>query len=303
MRGFMKVFSIFLAAAVATWSATVWLRQRSPPHVVPMSVARTQSERSLSKAYETAPPGMVWIPDGEFMMGSDHRLARPDERPLNRVRVDGFWIGATEVTNAQFGDFVEATGYVTTAERQPDLEEIMSQLPPGTPPPAKENLVPGSLVFTPPDHGISLDDVRQWWTWTPGANWRHPEGPSSSIEGRKNHPVVQVSWDDAAAYANWAGKRLPTEAEWEFAARGGLDGRPFVWGETPLSETKPQANIWQGSFPNHNTQADGFVRTAPVKSFDPTNSACTTWPAMSGSGAVTGTDPTATRCTLVSRWL
>ncbi len=145
----------------------------------------------------------------------------------------------------------------------------MSQVPPGTPAPNKELLVAGSLVFTPPDHAVPLDDIRQWWRWTPGADWRHPEGPASSIEGKEDHPVVQVSWDDAAAYARWAGKRLPTEAEWEFAARGGLDARHFVWGDEPVSETRPQANIWQGIFPFDNRAADGFERTAPVKSFAP----------------------------------
>src|SRR5438874_2044907 len=158
------------------------------------------------------PPGMVWVPGGEFTMGTDADLGWPDEKPAHRVRVDGFWMDKTEVTNAQFRAFVTATGYVTTAERAPSLDEIMSQMPPGTPPPSKETLVPGSLVFTPPAGRVDLRDFSQWWTWTPGANWRHPEGPGSSIEGRDDHPVVHVSWVDANAYARWAGKRLPTEA-------------------------------------------------------------------------------------------
>ena len=145
----------------------------------------------------------------------------------------------------------------------------MSQQPPGTPPPDPSLLVPGSMVFNPPDVSVPLDDIRQWWFWTPGANWRHPEGPGSDLEGREDHPVVQVSWFDAIAYCDWAGKRLPTEAEWEFAARGGLEQQPFVWGDAPLSETQPQTNIFQGEFPNRNTKADGFERTAPVKSFPP----------------------------------
>lgn len=212
---------------------------------------------------------MVWIPGGEFRMGSDGPTARSDEQPAHPVRVSGFWIDATEVTNQSFQQFVEATGYVTTAERTPTAEELLKNLPEGTPPPPPETLVAGSLVFTPPQQSVPLDDVRRWWTWTPGANWRHPEGPGSDLAGRDAHPVVHVSWDDAQAYAKWAGKRLPTEAEWEFAARGGLDAQPYVWGSDPPSLTQPQANLWTGSFPHQNTAADGFERTAPVRSFAP----------------------------------
>jgi formylglycine-generating enzyme required for sulfatase activity len=219
------------------------------------------------KAATAAEPGMVWIPGAEFAMGTDDPNAWPDERPAHRVRVDGFWMDRTEVTNAQFRAFVAVTGYVTTAEKPPSLEEIMSQSPPGTEPPPKENLVPGSLVFTPPSGRVNLDDFSQWWKWTPGASWRHPEGPGSNLDGRDNHPVVQVSWDDANAYARWAGKRLPTEAEWEFAARGGLDGKTYVWGDAPPTDMPARANIWQGDFPHRNTATDGFERTAPVESF------------------------------------
>jgi len=175
----------------------------------------------------------------------------------------------TEVTNAQFRAFVEATGYKTVAERPVNWEELKKQVPPGTPKPPDDMLQPGSLVFTPPDHPVSTTDASQWLSWTPRANWRQPEGPGSSIEGRENHPVVHVAWEDAAAYATWAGKRLPTEAEWEFAARGGLSGSRFVWGNEPVSDDKPQANIWQGEFPWKNLQYDGYVRTAPVRSFPP----------------------------------
>src|SRR5262245_9236678 len=215
------------------------------------------------------PPGMIWISGGEFEMGTDSDLGRPEEKPAHRARVHGFWMDETEVTNEQFGKFVDATGYKTTAERAPTAEEILKLSPPGTPPPPPESLVPGSLVFRTTAAPVDTRDYTQWWHWTPGADWRHPEGPGSSLAGRERHPVVHVSWDDAAAYAKWAGKRLPTEAEWEFSARGGLAGKPYVWGDAPFSDEKPQANIWQGEFPWKNTARDGFERTAPVKSFLP----------------------------------
>lgn len=217
-----------------------------------------------------APPGMQWIPGGEFLMGTDDEDAWPDEKPSHIVCVDGFWMDETEVTNRQFRRFVEETGYVTTAETAPTAEEILAQSPPGAQPPPKELLVPGSVVFTPPDRPVTdFRDFSQWFRWTPGANWRHPEGPGSSIEGREDHPVVHVSWFDATEYAKWAGKRLPTEAEWEFAARGGLVGQTYVWGcERPTDDFKV-ANLWQGRFPHENTARDGYDRTAPVRSFPP----------------------------------
>jgi formylglycine-generating enzyme required for sulfatase activity len=209
---------------------------------------------------------MVWVPGGEFTMGSsDDPEARPDEFPAHRVRVDGFWMDQTEVTNAEFRAFVDATGYVSTAERKPDWEELRKQLPPGTPKPSDDRLVAASLVFRSPAAPVPLDDVGQWWSWTPGADWRHPEGPGSSIDGKDDHPVVQVSWDDAAAYAKWAGKRLPTEAEWEFAARGGLDAKRYFWGDDPVSPAR--ANTWQGHFPDENTAEDGYRTTCPVRAF------------------------------------
>jgi formylglycine-generating enzyme required for sulfatase activity len=227
---------------------------------------------ALTKGSPVSPSGMVWVPGGEFTMGTDSDLGKPDEKPAHRVRVDGFWMDETDVTNAQFRQFVGATGYVTTAEKPLDAAEILRQLPPGTPPPPKENLAPGSLVFVATSGPVSLvgpEAHRAWWKWTPGANWRHPEGPGSGIDGKDDHPVVHVSWFDAVAYAKWAGKRLPTEAEWELAARGGLDAKPYVWGEDKPTETNIHANIWQGDFPYRNTVADGYERTSPVKAFPP----------------------------------
>lgn len=202
-------------------------------------------------------------------MGWDGPEGRFDERPAHNVHVDGFWIDTTEVTNAQFRVFVEATGYITTAEQPVDWEQIKHQLPPGTPKPPSDQLLPGSLVFTPPDHGVDLRDYTQWWTWTSGACWRHPTGPGSTVHELEDHPVVHVSWDDAQAYAAWAGKRLPTEAEWERAARYAHDGERFVWGDSLTPSGEHMANIWQGEYPHDNTTEDGFEDAAPVKSYPP----------------------------------
>jgi formylglycine-generating enzyme required for sulfatase activity len=212
-------------------------------------------------------PGMCWVGPGEFRMGSDDPRALPNERPVHRVRLDGFWIDAHDVTNAEFRAFVEATGYITTAERKPDWEELKKQLPPGTPKPEPARLVPGSLVFTPAPRPVPLHDLARWWRWVPGASWRHPQGPDSDLEGKDHHPVVHVSWYDAVAYAKWAGKRLPTEAEWEYAARGGLDGKRFAWGDEFRPGGKYMANTWQGKFPVHDSGADGFAGTSPVGSY------------------------------------
>jgi formylglycine-generating enzyme required for sulfatase activity len=218
---------------------------------------------------EPAPPGMVWIHAGTFTMGTDDLRSMPDERPAHRVRIDGFWIDRNPVTNADFHKFVEATGYLTTAERKPDWEELKNQLPPGTPKPPEELLVPGSLVFTPPQRPVPLDQLANWWSWTPGASWQHPMGPGSTIKGLEQYPVVHISWDDAAAYAQWAGKRLPTEAEWEYAARGGLEAQRFAWGNEFRPKGRHMANTFQGEFPYLAQAEDGYAGTSPVGSFPP----------------------------------
>ena len=202
---------------------------------------------------------MIWIPGGTFRMGSDHHY--PEEAPTHRVTVDGFWIDRTPVTNRQFKAFVKATGYVTTAQIPPDPKNYPGALP--------DMIYAGSLVFAPVPRITDLKDWSQWWTFMKGADWRHPYGPKSNINVLDQHPVVHVSFDDATAYAKWTGKELPSEAEWEFAARGGLDGEEFAWGNALTPEGKHMANIWQGNFPNQNLCEDGFERTAPVTAFSP----------------------------------
>ena len=229
-----------------------------------LMMAGSKSETTL--AYE----GMVLIPAGEFNMGGrDKRFARPDEFPVHRVKVDGFYMDEHEVTNRQFAAFVAATGYITTAEQVPDWDEMKKTLPPGTPKPPADFFVPGSLAFNPPDHAVPLDNPLVWWKWAKGVSWRTPEGSGSTIEGKEDYPVVHVSWFDANAYAQWAGKRLPTEAEWEYAARGGYDDFVYPWGNEGVDEGAVKTNSWQGNFPNENSLRDNFYGLAPVKQFNP----------------------------------
>jgi formylglycine-generating enzyme required for sulfatase activity len=213
--------------------------------------------------------GMVRIPGGTFLMGGDNDQARKDEFPKHKVTLKEFYMDETEVTNKQFQEFVKATGYLTTAEKDVDWNEMKKQLPANTPMPDSEMLKAASLVFIATPEAVNLSDYSQWWEWRQGANWKHPQGPQSNIEGKENYPVVHISWDDANAYCKWAGKRLPTEAEWEYAARGGMKNTIYSWGNSPIDSAGYQCNYWQGSFPNENEVKDGFYASAPVKTFAP----------------------------------
>jgi formylglycine-generating enzyme len=216
------------------------------------------------------PRGMVWVPGGEFIMGSTDAHAKTNERPAHEVRLHGFWMDRTPVTNAQFAAFIAATGYVTTAERPPAWDTLKAQLPAGTPKPPDDVLVPGAMVFVGTKQPVNLSDYTQWWRYVPGANWRRPQGPGSSIVGKEDYPVVQVSYEDARAYARWASKRLPTEAEWEFAARGGLAQTTYVWGNEFAPQGQKMANVWEGSgqpFPVISSQAVAAHGTSRVCQF------------------------------------
>ena len=230
-------------------------------------IEKAKTTRSIKPKID----GMVWIPAGIFEMGASESdvMALSHEKPKHTVKVDGFYMDETEVTNAQFSKFIEATAYVTTAERPVDWNIIKLQLPPGTPKPHDSLLKPGSLLFKKTKQSVpNLYDFSQWWRWSIGANWKQPHGKGSSIIGKENHPVVHISFEDALSYCQWAGRRLPTEAEWEYAARGGKKNKIYFWGNLSNSLSK-YVNSWEGEFPVKNTMADGFEKSAPVKTFPP----------------------------------
>ena len=218
-------------------------------------------------APQNIPNNMVLIPGGEYLMGSDKSESYTNEKPVHRVVVSSFFMDKYEVTNQQFLQFVNETGYTTTAEKKINWDEMMSQLRPGTSRPPDSLLEPGSLIFKASSYSIPLNDESSWWEWEKGASWKHPSGKNSSINEIMDHPVVHISWDDAVAYAQWAGKRLPTEAEWEWAARGKKTDAIYPWGNESINETPMKANFWQGHFPYKNTKQDGYYLTAPVGSF------------------------------------
>ncbi|AGW91957.1 sulfatase [Ralstonia pickettii DTP0602] len=260
-----KVLIALLACAgVAAGAGASWWYAHSRTNHAP-TVTEGDGKRG--------PLGMVHVPGGEFLMGSDSKMAQANEKPAHKVRVHPFWMDKHHVTNAEFRKFVEATGYVTTAERPPEWETLKVQLPPGTPRPPASAMVPGGMVFVGTAQPVPLRDYSRWWRYVSGADWRHPGGPGSSIEGKDNHPVVQVSYEDALAYAKWVGKRLPTEAEWELAARGGLEQATYAWGDQFAPDDKQMANVWQGQqsqpFPVVSPKAGGAIGTSPVGTFPP----------------------------------
>ena len=219
------------------------------------------------KEIEIPQQNMVLIPSGVFLMGGKSNQASPDELPRHKVSISAFYMDVHEVTNQQFKAFVDATGYKTVAERPLDWDEIKKQVPPGTPKPDESIFKPGSMVFKSSDKPINLRDYNQWWAWKIGANWKHPEGIGSNIDKRMDHPAVHIAYEDAETFAKWAKKRLPTEAEWEWAGMGGHENAVYPWGNEPTEKAYDKANFWQGLFPYKNEEKDGFYGTAPVKSY------------------------------------
>lgn len=244
--------------------------KKNTDNVVPVEIETFSSTGSKAISPLKTPEGMVWIPHGSFMQGavSSDRMAMFHERPAHKVTVDGFFMDTHEVTNAQFSKFVDQTGYVTVAERKIDWEEMKKQLPEGTTKPHDSILQPGSLVFKKAKASIpNFHDFSQWWKWKIGANWKHPNGPDSNIKGRENEPVVHIAYEDAIVYCDWAGRRLPTEAEWEYAARAGKDNALFFWGDD-IEKLDSYANSWgEGEFPVNNSLTDGYERRAPVMAY------------------------------------
>ena len=259
----MKYYFFFVSACLFACSNS---KEQPPTNVTNKVDAFNKADTNSN---DTTVSGMVLITGGTFEMGANNNQAAEDEYPRHKVTVAPFWMDATEVTNAQFRAFANATGYITLAERKPDWEELKKSVAPGTPRPSDEVLVPASLVFKVKNGTVNLHDYNQWWAWIPGANWRHPQGPGSDIRGKDDHPVVHISWMDAMAYCSWAGKRLPTESEWEFAARGGAPASIYPWGNEHVNTGPPKSNSWEGVFPHLNELKDGYERTAPVKSYPP----------------------------------
>lgn len=267
------LFSLILLISCNTHPKNETASQSDSSHSCMSVPSRFGSKDSLADPIlvsdSTSCRGMVLIPGGTFDMGGDNNQASADEYPKHTVTVNAFYMDITEVTNAQFKKFIDATGYKTTAERKPDWEELKKTVPPGTPKPPDSVMQAASLVFKQASAEVDLNNYSRWWTWVKGADWKHPQGPDSNIIGKENYPVVHISWDDAMAYCKWADKRLPSEAEWEFAARGGFTNNIYPWGNEHINTGKPKANSWEGKFPYLNEKKDGFITAAPVKTYLP----------------------------------